>query len=766
MKNWTIATAILISQPWICMAMSGADLKGRITGSNGEAVDFAAVRVYTPDSVFQTGTMTDSEGKYRITGLAGETAIVSASCLGYDRCSVTVRLHATGETTADLVLPENSTALGEVQVTARRFNRTSEGVTIKPDRQQVNHSLSGYDLIRNLMIPGVSVSAATGAVTALGGEVKIYIDGMEADVREIRQLRPEDVANVQYIDAPTGKYAGQNVVINFVLKKQTSGGYAAIDAMQRTGYTNGDYNIASQYNDGNTRYTLYAGTDYRIMNGNEQTRHETIAFPDGTINRDFTTSGARDSHNTQYGQFRVRHKNDRRTLRVTLGIVRDATPENSRSSRLAYTGGGLSGITSATEQTEHSRGMKYSLGLSGTFNLPAGQIIEASASASLATNRYDYSYAEGGSGVNSSTREKLWYFTGSARYVKQFAHGNTLALKLDEIFNVSSADYSGTTPSWQHLWMSESILFAEYSHRLSGKTSVSLAPGLSAQSYRLHGHAQVNNFSPRASASFTLQPSKSQFLQLRAVYGNSYPQLAMLTNVVTQVDLIQEKQGNPDLGQSHIWGGTGVYGIGIGKCNLQASVIFTRITSLPVTTYSIRNERLYQTFAGDGSFRQFIPSLSLTWMPRNQFNIKLTGGWHHSAYNLPRQAKASTLTFDADLSWYFRDFALMAYARSPRKDFESDMAVFHGVWEYGLSLGWSRKAFKAEIGARNPFYRYPVGTTALFSPIFSYDETRHSAADSQTTYLKISYSLDFGKKTSHASHSVDKSINSGILRAR
>ena len=41
------------------------------------------------------------------------------------------------------------------------------------------------------MIPGVTVDAFKGSVSALGGKVSLYIDGMEADEREVRQLRPE-----------------------------------------------------------------------------------------------------------------------------------------------------------------------------------------------------------------------------------------------------------------------------------------------------------------------------------------------------------------------------------------------------------------------------------------------------------------------------------------------------------------------------------------------------------------------------------------------
>lgn len=147
--------------------------------------------------------------------------------------------------------------LAEVVVSASRFIRGQNGITVIPGSEQVRHSSSGYELIGNLMIPGVSVNASTGSVSALGSTVAMFVDGLPADERELRQLRPADVQCVQYMDAPTGKYAGNNVVINFVMRKRDSGGYVAADAMQRVGYGNGDYNLASKVFKSNNQFSKY-----------------------------------------------------------------------------------------------------------------------------------------------------------------------------------------------------------------------------------------------------------------------------------------------------------------------------------------------------------------------------------------------------------------------------------------------------------------------------------------------------------------------------
>lgn len=282
--------------------------------------------------------------------------------------------------------------LPDFVIKAEQFRRTSDGLEVVPNKQQLKHSFSGYDLVRNLMIPGVTVNIDKGEINALGGEVALFIDGMPADMREVRQLRPVDVLKVQYMESPTGKYAGNNVALNFILKKRNSGGYIALDATQRLGYTSGDYNLAGKGYVGDTRYTLFAGTDLSDIKNAETTTLETIRFPSlsslsaspspsfpiqpysAPFRRASVTvlrAPARDlpSHlrkNSQYAQFRVRNKNEKRTLRATFSFVRAATPEDSEASILIYSGMESDIPSVESDKTSSSRSFKYSLGIRET----------------------------------------------------------------------------------------------------------------------------------------------------------------------------------------------------------------------------------------------------------------------------------------------------------------------------------------------------------------------------------------------------------------
>ena len=126
--------------------------------------------------------------------------------------------------------------LDEVVVKASYLTRESDHILAIPTKEQRKHAVTGYDLLNNLMIPGVSVERSTGSVTTPAGAATLYIDGREVDFREVQSLRPKDIARVEYFDVPTGKYAKDAYAINIVMKPLNNGGYTQLDAFQGVGY--------------------------------------------------------------------------------------------------------------------------------------------------------------------------------------------------------------------------------------------------------------------------------------------------------------------------------------------------------------------------------------------------------------------------------------------------------------------------------------------------------------------------------------------------
>ncbi|MBW4921941.1 hypothetical protein KZY63_12290, partial [Prevotella histicola] len=87
------------------------------------------------------------------------------------------------------------------------------------------------------------VNIEDGKILTPAGPATLYINGREASFREVQGLRPKDVIRVEYYDIPTGKYAKDRAVLNYVVKNYTAGGYTQLEALQTVGFLRGDYNI-------------------------------------------------------------------------------------------------------------------------------------------------------------------------------------------------------------------------------------------------------------------------------------------------------------------------------------------------------------------------------------------------------------------------------------------------------------------------------------------------------------------------------------------
>ena len=146
-----------------------------------------------------------------------------------------------------------------VTVSGQYIQQAADHYNCIPTSKQRKHSHSGYELVRSMMIPGVDVDTESGKVSTPAGAATLYINGREATFREIQSLRTKDVVRVEYYDMPTGKYAKDLAVLNYVVKQFKSGGYTQLDALQGLGYKCGGYNITSKYSFGNSNANLWAG---------------------------------------------------------------------------------------------------------------------------------------------------------------------------------------------------------------------------------------------------------------------------------------------------------------------------------------------------------------------------------------------------------------------------------------------------------------------------------------------------------------------------
>lgn len=120
--------------------------------------------------------------------------------------------------------------LGEIVVEAPKVIRKTDMDVYHPSKSAVDNSKDGMQLLRNLMIPTLTVNDALGSITAAGQAVQVRINGRVSSIEQVKSLLPETIKRIEWIDNPGLRYNGANYVLNVIVANPTLGGSLMLNA--------------------------------------------------------------------------------------------------------------------------------------------------------------------------------------------------------------------------------------------------------------------------------------------------------------------------------------------------------------------------------------------------------------------------------------------------------------------------------------------------------------------------------------------------------
>ena len=179
-----------------------ATFTGKVVDETGGPAPFAnVILLNASDSAFVTGTVTDADGAFSLTGNAAKPAI-KISYLGYK----TRLIDAPTGNLGTIALEPETTMLGEVIVKGERpaFKLTSEGLKTDIENTLLSKVGSAKTVLENL--PGVQ-KTKDGIQVFGKGTPLIYINGRKLQSQtELDQINSEDIKSVELITNPGAKY--------------------------------------------------------------------------------------------------------------------------------------------------------------------------------------------------------------------------------------------------------------------------------------------------------------------------------------------------------------------------------------------------------------------------------------------------------------------------------------------------------------------------------------------------------------------------------
>lgn len=654
--------------------------------------------------------------------------------------------------------------LGEVVVKSSYLTKEDDHILAIPTKEQRKHAVTGYDLLSNLMIPGVSVERSTGSVTTPNGVATLYIDGREVDFREVQSLRPKDVSRVEYFDVPTGKYAKDAYAINIIMKPLNNGGYTQLDASQNVGYLYGDYNLISKFVTGTKSLNLWAG--YSLENPkSSMDENETFIFPDYQMNRLQHYNNADNRRTEEYVQASISNRGRKYIWMLRGGMAWNASKNGVNNGMTEYwkTAAAIKNgsILDINTRNKSYRPSVYFYGLHTFSNTKS---LDYVFDGYYSRNDYDRLYNDDNVSFRSLVKEDYYYIKANANYSMAFSHRNRLAFSLYEFMRISDSEYIGTSAYNQNLHSSETILFADYSQRL-GRFFFDINPGLSFLTYRLEGMKSINHLTPRLQARATYRIDKVQQLQFMFALGNTYPRINTINNVEQQIDPIIILKGNSNMDNSILLNPRLSHTLNLNKFALQTGVSYFYQNHSIISDYYIRDGHLISTFRDDCIYHRPSADMSITYKPSGTLNMKLSGQWvKHLVRGGAEHRNLSAFSGTAMINYYVRDFSFGASIASPARDLIDSQISRKTFWRYQLSAMWNHGNLAIEANANNLFMMKNNIVDELSASYYSFKQIDQRRSYNQYANLKIVYSFDYGKKTSKSPDYKHQNSESAILK--
>lgn len=220
----------------IAAQTSFAQLRGVLLDkTNNEPLPYVSVAAYPlTDSIALGGTISDSTGRFELSGLPNGKAILKTFFIGYKPLELEVLLRR-GQVLdlGTILLEAESKLLEEVRVTGQRAN-----ILVKADRQtyraaQFQSAAGGTatDILRNL--PGITVNAE-GDVSLRGTNgFLVLLNGkpVQANLGTLlNQLPANSIESVEVITTPNARFDpdGKAGIIAIITKKGTENGWSAL----------------------------------------------------------------------------------------------------------------------------------------------------------------------------------------------------------------------------------------------------------------------------------------------------------------------------------------------------------------------------------------------------------------------------------------------------------------------------------------------------------------------------------------------------------
>ncbi|MEA5127862.1 MAG: TonB-dependent receptor [Proteiniphilum sp.] len=727
------------------------EISGRIVQQKGnEPLDFANVVIHTEDSVFVAGTTSDKSGKFIFRNVPSANYTITITYLGYISENITLKGLSKSVDLGDIIVYEDVTLLDAVTVTASPVTHKIDRLVVFVTDRQKAHSSDGINLLATMQLPRLTVNLLMGSISLPGDEkIQLSINGAKVDENDIKAIKPDEVVRIEYIDNPGVRYGDASVVINYILKRPTTGGSIGLNTMNAVTSLFGNEQVAFKLNYKKSEFGLiYSGrfremdegwadkvTHFRFSDKDEMIRYDN-GVP-GDWKENFHLFTVNYSHLDEKNYFNA-------AVKYSLTDMDKMTHTNQSTS---LTPSRITSVHQGAKTVQHLP----SVDLYFLHSLKEDRILIFNVVGTYINSDIDQVYEEVKdneviTGIISDVDGKKYSVIGEGIYEQTFDNNHRFSAGLKHMQAFADNHYTGTINSLAKMDQSESYAYMEYSGK-TDKFSYMGGAGISRSWTKQEGEQSHTDyvFRPKITLQYNFKPE--MFIRIRGERDNTAPSLANVSAVEQYIDTLRITRGNPGLkaNANYQIGFTFSWDKNIFGINYDASY---RYSPDAIMEEILRENDLFiSTFYNQKNWQKLNNELTFTVNPiQDMLTVSLTGGINRYLSNGNNYSHKHT-------NYYYRA-SLMFMVKKFMAQFQANNA-YNNLWGetlYGgentqqITVMYNQGKFVVGAGIISPFsgnYKRRTENMNTYSPYESYGYINNL---SRMVMINFSCHFDFGRK--------------------
>ncbi len=694
------------------------------------------------------------------------TIKIGLACL---MCMLTATLMSAQN--APVSMQDTIIALSEVTVKAQSVIVKDDRKLLIPTQEQVRMSTDGIDMMRKMQLPRIMVDPTSGEVTMTDNlPVQLRINGVQVTNAEIASIPPADILRIEYVDDPGARYGNVGAVINYITRRNDSGGNINAVAFNSAGdkRLSADDRLSLKYNHGRSEWSANA---VYVQRHGYWTREydEWLNAPDASLHRvevgeptlfDKRTFNA----NLNYS---LADKDYFFNAQLTYRLNDFPNSFDDRRSKLYE-----SDAANPLSITDHTVEKSHSPALDLYFqrNLKNNQLLIFNAVGTYINTDSKHSYQEATmngtpeTDIYSHIDGRKYSLIAEGIYEKKFGT-NKLTTGVRHLQSYTDNRYDGTTTADVAMNQAETYAYAEYQGRTGQWGYMANLTG--ARLYYSQESNRTEKFTLQPSARITFEPNRDSYLRYRINLRTQAPLLASLNDVTQAVDEWVVRRGNPSLQSYQVLNQSFTAGYNKGTAGIDLIVGYDYEFKPIMESVFYENGKFVHTEENQRSFQNLSAELVFRLKPwKNHLSLSVApcinrfiseGNDYLHTYTM------FELRVNADFS-YNRWVANFSTITPPRIMYGEHVTKSDQMCT--VMAGYKMPHWSLMVGVLNPFlkeYKTDNENWASLNPVKSLIHTQYT----QAFVVKLAVNLNYGKQGKKLDKRVDNAdTDAGIMPGR